>query len=94
MQVQEQVPLAKAEIYLFTWKGHLCFLPGLPWFRIGSWRLPEVRLFRPPHLPDSALSANRCAVIQQQGGPWQQPWQHLFARAPLIVRADKDLSSC
>ena len=38
------MPLAAAEVYLFTWKGHLCFLPGLPWLRMGSWRLPEVRL--------------------------------------------------
>lgn len=41
MQVQEQVPLAKAEVYLFTYRKHLCFLPGLPWLPLGYWHLPE-----------------------------------------------------
>lgn len=40
-QVEEQVPLAAAEIYLFTWRGTLIFLPGLPWLPMGRWHLPE-----------------------------------------------------
>ena len=41
MQVEEQTPLAAAEVYLFTWRGHLCFLPGLPWLPLGRWHLPK-----------------------------------------------------
>ena len=40
-QVEEQTPLAAAEVYLFTWRGHLCFLPGLPWLALGRWHLPK-----------------------------------------------------
>ena len=40
-QVEEQTPLAAAEVYLFTWRGHLCFLPGLPWLPLGRWHLPK-----------------------------------------------------
>ncbi|EIE24279.1 hypothetical protein COCSUDRAFT_41535 [Coccomyxa subellipsoidea C-169] len=39
-KVEEQVPLAAAEIYLCTWRGTLIFLPGLPWFPMGKWHLP------------------------------------------------------
>ena len=31
----------RAQVYLFTWRGHLCFLPGLPWLRMGYWHLPQ-----------------------------------------------------
>ena len=41
-QVQEQIPLAAAEVYVFTFRGHLCFLPGLPWIPMGRWHLPKV----------------------------------------------------
>jgi hypothetical protein len=43
-QVEEQVPLAAAEVYLFTWRQHLCFLPGLPWLPLGWWHLPEKQM--------------------------------------------------
>lgn len=39
--MEEQVPLAKAEVYLFTYRKHLCFVPGLPWLPLGYWHLPE-----------------------------------------------------
>lgn len=33
--------MAAAEMYLFTWGRHPCFLPGLPWLALGRWHLPE-----------------------------------------------------
>ncbi len=54
--MEEQTPLAAAEVYLFTWRGHLCFLPGLPWLPLGRWHLPKsqvsqsCRLQPPYHL--------------------------------------------
>lgn len=44
LQVEEQVPLAAAEVYLFTWHGRLCFLPGLPWLALGRWHLPKTEV--------------------------------------------------
>ncbi|CAL8462165.1 g1696 [Coccomyxa elongata] len=43
-KVEEQVPLAAAEIYLRTWRGTLIFLPGLPWFPMGRWHLPAKQM--------------------------------------------------
>ncbi|CAL5227833.1 g10862 [Coccomyxa viridis] len=43
-KVEEQTPLAAAEVYLFTWRGHLCFLPGLPWLALGRWHLPKAQM--------------------------------------------------
>ncbi|BDA46028.1 hypothetical protein COCOBI_08-1200 [Coccomyxa sp. Obi] len=43
-KVEEQVPLAAAEIYLCTWRGTLIFLPGLPWFPMGRWHLPAKKM--------------------------------------------------
>ena len=84
-QVQEQVPLAAAEVYLFTWKGHLCFLPGLPWFRMGSWRLPEVCLFRPSHLLGPLVQNCMRSCQQEHGYFMQQPMQHSCrAHIPLL----------
>ncbi len=42
--MEEQTPLAAAEVYLFTWRGHLCFLPGLPWLALGRWHLPKAQV--------------------------------------------------
>lgn len=44
LQVEEQTPLTASEVYLFTWRGHLCFLPGLPWLALGRWHLPKQQM--------------------------------------------------
>ena len=44
LQVEEQTPLTASEVYLFTWRRHLCFLPGLPWLALGRWHLPKQQM--------------------------------------------------
>jgi hypothetical protein len=38
------IAMARAEIYLGKCGSTWCFAPGLPYARLGSWRLPEVKL--------------------------------------------------
>lgn len=67
-QVEEQTPMAAAEVYLFTWRGHLCFLPGLPWLPLGRWHLPKPQVGQScrrqlhDHLPEGVCTSASPAV--------------------------------
>ena len=55
LQVEERVPLAAAEVFLFTWQGRLCFLPG-PWLALGRWHLPKTEVGNMLWLPNACQS--------------------------------------
>ena len=40
MQVDEYIPMAKAEICIGKLRQRLIFVPGTPWWSIGVWQLP------------------------------------------------------
>ncbi|KAK9843259.1 hypothetical protein WJX74_009376 [Apatococcus lobatus] len=76
----DYIPQAHSEIYICMVKGKLCMLPGLPWLKIGRWKLPAsdmqslttsirkvARILWTTHLTfQEGFDDNMMAMLQQQ----------------------------